>query len=91
MVTQNQEFLMLHADDVNLLFSSDDLNVPNEETVYYALLAWAKHDIANRRKDLSRLLAQIRLPLLSPQVRVFCLVSMKEKPKIIPRRCWPIP
>ncbi|KAJ8027706.1 Kelch-like protein 5 [Holothuria leucospilota] len=67
MVTQNQEFLMLHADDVSLLFSSDDLNVPNEETVYYALLAWAKHDIANRRKDLSRLLAQIRLPLLSPQ------------------------
>ncbi len=67
-VTQNQEFLMLSADDVCELFSSDDLNVPNEETVYYALLAWVNHDIPNRCKDLAKLLGHIRLPLLTPQV-----------------------
>ncbi|PIK52486.1 putative kelch-like protein 5, partial [Apostichopus japonicus] len=67
MVTQNQEFLMLHSDDVRHLLASDDLNVPSEETVYHALLAWAKNDLVHRKKDLSQLLAEIRLPLLSPQ------------------------
>lgn len=66
-VTQNQEFMMLVADEVCNLFSSDDLNVPKEETVYYAVLAWANYDATSRRSDISKLLEHIRLPLLSPQ------------------------
>lgn len=69
-VTQNQEFLMLQANDVCELIASDDLNVPNEETVYYALLAWVNHDIPTRSMEMEKLLAQIRLPLLTPQVSV---------------------
>ncbi|XP_071482630.1 kelch-like protein 5 [Diadema antillarum] len=66
-VTQNQEFMMLGWEEVCNLFSSDDLNVPNEETVYYALLAWAANETACRKSDISKLLEHIRLPLLSPQ------------------------
>ncbi|XP_063970300.1 kelch-like protein 5 [Lytechinus pictus] len=66
-VTQNQEFLMLGSDEVCNLFSSDDLNVPNEETVYYALLAWANYDVVSRQSEIAKLLEHIRLPLLSPQ------------------------
>ena len=65
---RNQEFLILPADDVAKLLSSDDLNVPNEETIFHALVMWAKHDTANRRKHLAKLLAHIKLPLMAPQV-----------------------
>ncbi|XP_033098925.1 kelch-like protein 5 [Anneissia japonica] len=66
-VTQNQEFLILAADEVCELLSSDDLNVRNEQTVYYAMLAWVKHDLPNRHTAIAQLLAHIRMPLLSPQ------------------------
>ena len=67
-VMRNQEFLLLPSDDVGKLLASDDLNVPNEETIFHALVMWAKHDAPNRKKCLARLLAHIKLPLMSPQV-----------------------
>ena len=67
---RNQEFLILPPDDVAKLLSSDDLNVPNEETIFHALVMWAKHDTANRRKHLAKLLAHIKLPLMAPQVNI---------------------
>ena len=65
---RNQEFLLLPPDDVGRLLSSDFLNVPNEETIYHALVLWAKHDQPNRSQHLAKLLAHIKLPLLPPQV-----------------------
>ena len=67
-VMHNSEFLMLPCDEVCKLLASDDLNVPNEETIFEALVKWAKHDLTARRKNLSKLLAHIKLPLMSPQV-----------------------
>ncbi|XP_041358583.1 kelch-like protein 5 isoform X1 [Gigantopelta aegis] len=66
-VILNQEFLILPCDEVSELLSSDDLNVPNEETIFEALVKWSKHDITNRRKMLSKLLSHIKLPLMAPQ------------------------
>ncbi|OWF36475.1 kelch-like protein 5 isoform X1 [Mizuhopecten yessoensis] len=66
-VMQNQEFLILPAEEVCRLLSNDDLNVPDEETIFQALNMWAKHDMASRKKVLSKLLSHIRLPLMSPQ------------------------
>ncbi|XP_022079622.1 kelch-like protein 5 [Acanthaster planci] len=66
-VTVNQEFLMMNANDVCELFASDDLNVPNEEIVYYALLSWANHNLSERKRYIANIMAHIRLPLLSPQ------------------------
>lgn len=66
-VMENQEFLILSHDEVAKLLSSDDLNVPSEEVIFQALKAWARHDLANRKKYLSKLLAHIKLPLMAPQ------------------------
>lgn len=66
-VIRNQEFVLLPANEIAKLLASDDMNIPNEETILNALLTWVRHDLEQRRKDLSRLLAYIRLPLLAPQ------------------------
>jgi kelch-like protein 1/4/5 len=65
-VIKNQEFLMLSAEDVATLLQSDDLNVSSEESVYDALIKWLEYDLKNRKQEASRLLAYVKLPLLSP-------------------------
>ncbi|XP_021936868.1 kelch-like protein 5 isoform X2 [Zootermopsis nevadensis] len=65
-VIPNQEFLMLPADEVAKLLASDDLNVPSEEEIFHALMVWVKSDVASRKKDVSRLLSLVKLPLLMP-------------------------
>ncbi|CAJ0963748.1 unnamed protein product [Ranitomeya imitator] len=66
-VIRNQEFLLLPGAEISKLLASDDMNIPNEETILNALLTWVRHDVEERRKELSKLLAYIRLPLLAPQ------------------------
>lgn len=67
-VIRNQEFLLLPAEELHKLLASDDVNVPDEETIFHALMMWVKYDMQRRCNDLSMLLAYIRLPLLPPQV-----------------------
>ncbi|XP_067903795.1 kelch-like protein 4 isoform X1 [Heterodontus francisci] len=67
-VIKNQEFLLLPASEIEKLLSSDDINVPDEETIFQALMMWVKHDLQKRQQDLAMLLSYIRLPLLSPQL-----------------------
>lgn len=68
-VIQNQEFLLLPTAEIVKLLSSDDINVPDEETIFQALMLWVRYDVQHRQQDLGVLLAYIRLPLLPPQVR----------------------
>ncbi|KAJ3615318.1 hypothetical protein NHX12_018886 [Muraenolepis orangiensis] len=67
-VMEGQEFLLLPMEEMARLLTSDDANVPEEETVVTALLTWVRHDAAARETHLPSLLAHIRLPLLQPQV-----------------------
>ncbi|XP_040343322.1 kelch-like protein 1 isoform X1 [Herpailurus yagouaroundi] len=67
-VMRNQEFLLLPAEELHKLLASDDVNVPDEETIFHALMMWVKYDMQRRCNDLSMLLAFIRLPLLPPQI-----------------------
>ncbi|XP_006871369.1 PREDICTED: kelch-like protein 4 [Chrysochloris asiatica] len=67
-VIKNQEFLLLPANEMSKLLCSDDINVPNEETIFNALMQWVGHDMQARQRDLAMLLSYIRLPLLSPQL-----------------------
>ncbi len=67
-VMRHQEFLLLPSCEVEKLLASDDMNVPEEETVVTALLSWVCHDASSRQSQLPALLAHIRLPLLKPQV-----------------------
>ncbi|XP_064184218.1 kelch-like protein 4 isoform X1 [Anguilla rostrata] len=67
-VIQNQEFLLLPTAEIVKLLASDDINVPDEETIFQALMMWVRHDVQHRQQDLGILLAYIRLPLLPPQL-----------------------
>uniref|UniRef100_A0A671RBD6 Kelch-like protein 5 n=1 Tax=Sinocyclocheilus anshuiensis TaxID=1608454 RepID=A0A671RBD6_9TELE len=75
-VMRHQEFLLLPACEVEKLLASDDMNVPEEETVVTALLSWVRHDAPSRQSQLPALLAHIRLPLLKPQF----LADMESNP-----------
>uniref|UniRef100_A0A8C4IVX1 Kelch-like family member 5 n=1 Tax=Dicentrarchus labrax TaxID=13489 RepID=A0A8C4IVX1_DICLA len=66
-VVGGQEFLLLPVEEMERLLTSDDVNVPDEETVVTSLLTWVSHDVATRERHLPSLLAHIRLPLLQPQ------------------------
>lgn len=67
-VVGGQEFLLLPVEEMERLLTSDDVNVPDEETVVTSLLTWVAHDSVTRERHLPLLLAHIRLPLLQPQV-----------------------
>ncbi|XP_015684681.1 kelch-like protein 4 [Protobothrops mucrosquamatus] len=67
-VIKNQEFLLLPAGEIAKLLSSDDINVPDEESIFKALMIWVQHDLDSRQQDLGMLLSYIRLPLLSPEL-----------------------
>ncbi|KAJ3587816.1 hypothetical protein NHX12_011412, partial [Muraenolepis orangiensis] len=67
-VIQNQEFLLLPTAEILKLLSSDDINVPDEETIFQALMMWVRYEVQSRQPDLGLLLAYIRLPLLPPQL-----------------------
>lgn len=66
LVCKNQEFYQLSAEQLANLLKSDDLNVPSEEDVFHALMAWVQHDVPTREKCIADLLSLIRLPLLTP-------------------------
>lgn len=68
-VIGSQEFVLLPADEIAKLLSSDDLNVPNEELMFQALMLWLRHDLPERKKELPHLLSLIKLPLIPPQVK----------------------
>ncbi|XP_023812293.1 kelch-like protein 5 [Oryzias latipes] len=66
-VIGGQEFLLLPVEEMERLLKSDDINVPDEETVVTSLLTWVSHDAPTRHLHLPLLLAHVRIPLLQPQ------------------------
>uniref|UniRef100_A0A672JFF1 BTB domain-containing protein n=1 Tax=Salarias fasciatus TaxID=181472 RepID=A0A672JFF1_SALFA len=66
-VVSGQEFLLLPVEEMERLLTSDDINVPDEETVVTSLLTWVCHDAPARQRHLPLLLSHVRLPLLQPQ------------------------
>ena len=67
-VIDSQKFVLLAADEIAKLLASDDLNIPNEELMFQALMLWLRHDLPERKIELPHLLSLIKLPLISPQV-----------------------
>ena len=59
---------LLPANGISKLLGSDDVNVPDEETIFNAVMQWVGYDVQARKQDLPVLLSYIRLPLLPPQV-----------------------
>ncbi|XP_065345241.1 kelch-like protein 5 isoform X1 [Cloeon dipterum] len=83
-VVGNQEFLQLDAETFAKLIASDDLNVPNEEDVVNALITWLKFSPDARKEHVSKLLENVKLPLLPPSFVVDRIESnplFNEDPK----------
>lgn len=64
-VSLSEEYLHLPLNEVQSLLTRNELCVESEEQVFEACMRWVKH-AEGRAADLPVLLAQIRLPLLSP-------------------------
>ena len=58
-VMESEEFMLLPANQLIDIISSDELNVRSEEQVFNAVMAWVKYSIQERRPQL-------------PQVRHVC-------------------
>ncbi|KAM5195058.1 kelch-like protein 4 isoform 3-T3 [Hipposideros larvatus] len=67
-VIKNEEFLLLPVNELSELLCSDDINVPDEETIFHALMKWVGHDVKARQQGLAKLLSYIRLPLLPTEL-----------------------
>jgi len=66
-VVESEEYLHLSLEKLISLVSEDELDVTSEEAVFNAVLAWVKSDPEMRAESLPRLLACVRMPLLTPQ------------------------
>ncbi|KHJ45330.1 BTB/POZ domain protein [Trichuris suis] len=51
-VMETEEFMLLPVEQLCEIISSDELNVRSEEQVFKACMAWVRHKIFERRKDL---------------------------------------
>ena len=66
-VQNSDEFYSLKPKELEDLIKSNEIEVANEECVYNCVFNWINFDKKNREQYLSKLLAHVRLPLLSPQ------------------------
>ncbi|XP_066257660.1 kelch-like protein 17 [Euwallacea similis] len=64
-VVSTEEFLLLPFGEVRELISNSQLNISSEEDVFTAVLNWAKHDLIEREKYISKLMIHVRLPLVN--------------------------
>uniref|UniRef100_A0A8C0BV77 Kelch like family member 4 n=1 Tax=Buteo japonicus TaxID=224669 RepID=A0A8C0BV77_9AVES len=90
-VIKNQEFLLLPANEIAKLLSSDDINVPDEEAIFQALMMWVRHDLQNRQRDLGMLLSYIRLanrelPMFADDLECQKLLMEAMKYHLLPER-----
>ncbi|KAG7257843.1 hypothetical protein CRUP_024993 [Coryphaenoides rupestris] len=63
-VMESEEFMLLPANQLIDIISSDELNVRSEEQVFNAVMAWVKYSIQERRPQLP----QVGQPPLAPEL-----------------------
>lgn len=64
-VMESEEFMLLPANQLIDIISSDELNVRSEEQVFNAVMAWVKYSIQERRPQLP----QVSWKCVSPKLR----------------------
>lgn len=88
-VMESEEFMLLPANQLIDIISSDELNVRSEEQVFNAVMAWVKYSIQERRPQLPqvcvhlgiRLPSQLFLLLRSNCTWGKCVISKQLKPE----------
>lgn len=66
-ISRTDDFLRLDFEEVIDIIGKDELNIKGEEIVFEAIMAWTKNDEEKRQEHLPALLANVRLPLLTPE------------------------
>lgn len=69
-IIEQGEFLILSINQLACILASGDLNIPNEEFVYQAVMNWVKYDIQERRDQFHQALQYVGLSFLNPQYLV---------------------
>uniref|UniRef100_A0A3Q3X9D1 Kelch-like protein 20 n=1 Tax=Mola mola TaxID=94237 RepID=A0A3Q3X9D1_MOLML len=67
-VMESEEFMLLPANQLIDIISSDELNVRSEEQVFNAVMAWVKYSIQERRPQLP----QVSVPSTSVAIDILC-------------------
>ncbi|CAF0965904.1 unnamed protein product [Adineta steineri] len=65
-IIRHEEFLTLDFRDVYFILKADQVQVKCESIIYTAAMQWVRHDLLNRRKELSEILPCIRVQFLDP-------------------------
>ena len=60
-VMESEEFMLLPANQLIDIISSDELNVRSEEQVFNAVMAWVKYSIQERRPQLPQVRGKVLL------------------------------
>lgn len=60
-VMESEEFMLLPANQLIDIISSDELNVRSEEQVFNAVMAWVKYSIQERRPQLPQVMIKMLL------------------------------
>lgn len=55
---ESEEFMLLPANQLIDIISSDELNVRSEEQVFNAVMAWVKYSIQERRPQLPQVILE---------------------------------
>lgn len=61
---ESEEFMLLPANQLIDIISSDELNVRSEEQVFNAVMAWVKYSIQERRPQLPQVCIHLGIGLL---------------------------
>ncbi|XP_063300991.1 kelch repeat and BTB domain-containing protein 3 [Pelobates fuscus] len=78
LITQSTDFLELNIGVLEKCLQHDNLNVPEEEFVLSAVLAWTKRHLDKRERYLPQLLSKVRLHQLSQATLQALLVSEEQ-------------
>ncbi|XP_071799008.1 kelch-like protein 24 [Asterias amurensis] len=85
-VITDEEFSEIPYDILAAFIMDDRLNVKTEETVFEAVMQWARVDIEHRVAKLPRVLAHVRLPLIDP---VYFRDFVETEPLLTGcQQCW---
>lgn len=52
-----EEFLLLPVTQLSDILANDELNVKTEENVFKGVMAWTRHELVSREKELAKVLS----------------------------------
>lgn len=74
-VMESEEFMLLPANQLIDIISSDELNVRSEEQVFNAVMAWVKYSIQERRPQLPQVRVLRKCAIVTVSDHTWCFLA----------------